>query len=104
MCVLNRKEAHVSEASEALYEKLKSMGVDVLVDDRDEKAGSQFADADLMGVPYRVIISPKTLSENQVELKYRDNRHETRRVSLDEIASVLKNEIACEYENFNQLE
>lgn len=104
MCVLNRKEADVVKVSEDLYEKLKSLGIEVLLDDRDEKAGSQFADADLIGIPYRVIISPKTIAENEVELKYRDNRHEARRVSIEKIASVLKSEIDCEYAKYNQCE
>lgn len=104
MCVLNRKEEAVVKASEDLYRNLLAMGHEVLLDDRDEKAGSQFADADLMGIPYRVIVSPKTLADGQVELKYRDNRHEARRVSLDDIAGVLSQEIKDEYTKFNTLD
>ena len=48
--------------------------VAVLVDDRDEKAGFQFADADLIGAPIRVVVSKKTLAENQCELSLRSAR------------------------------
>ena len=101
-CVLNKKEADVSQKSEDIYSQLLQEKIDILIDDRDEKPGSQFADADLFGVPFRVILSPKTLAEDSVELKYRDNRIEPRKVKLEEIVSVLKEEIAAEYKKYNQ--
>jgi prolyl-tRNA synthetase len=103
MCVLNKKESQVSQISEEIYSKLLEAGVDVLIDDRDEKAGSQFADADLFGIPFRVILSPKTLLEDCVELKYRDNRVEPRKVKLADIVQVLKEEICAEYAKYNQV-
>lgn len=54
-----------------LYEKLQKAGVETLWDDRDARPGEKFADADLMGIPMRVVISEKTISNNQVELKSR---------------------------------
>ena len=102
VCVLNKKDGEVSKISEELYSELLKQKIDVLIDDRDEKPGSQFADADLFGVPFRVILSPKTLAENAVELKYRDNRMEPRKVKLDQIVSTLKEEIEKEYALFNQ--
>lgn len=102
-CVLNRKEKIVLEKSEELYKNLTKQGVQVLIDDRDEKPGSQFADADLMGIPFRIILSPKTFAEGCVELKYRDNRLEPRKVKLEEIETVLKSEIIEEYKKYNSI-
>jgi len=57
---------------DAIYEKLKVAGIEVLYDDRlDIRAGAKFADADLMGIPIRLVVSPRTLSAGQIEVKYR---------------------------------
>jgi len=64
-------ENHVVEAADRLYSDLQSNGVEVLYDDRDTRPGEKFADADLMGIPYRVVISNKTVTANQYELKAR---------------------------------
>jgi prolyl-tRNA synthetase len=72
ICALNPKEAGVGEAAEKLYKELQAAGIEVLLDDRGEKAGSIFSDADLIGVPLRVIFSPKNLPNGQVEFKTRD--------------------------------
>jgi len=61
----------VSTAAEKLYRDLNKKGITVLWDDRDTRAGEKFADADLIGIPYRVVISEKTIKENKVELKLR---------------------------------
>lgn len=61
----------VREHAEGLYNHLTAVGIAVLYDDRDIRAGEKFADADLTGIPYRVVVSSKTLSENQYELKAR---------------------------------
>lgn len=99
-CVLNKKELAVQEQSEQLYKKLLAENIEVLIDDRDEKPGSQFADADLFGIPFRIILSPKTLAEDCVELKYRDNRMEPRKIKIQEIGKLLKEEIQLEYKKF----
>ncbi len=57
--------------ADALYEDLRKAGVDVLYDDRDVRAGEKFADADLIGIPARVIIGKKTLETGQIESVYR---------------------------------
>ena len=102
-CVLNRKENIIIEKSEELYQSLTKQGLEVLMDDRDEKPGSQFADADLMGIPFRIILSPKTYAEGCVELKYRDNRSEPRKVKLEETENILLSEIKDEYRKYNSL-
>lgn len=68
---LDRGEGQVRSVAEQLYIDLKAKGVDVLFDDRGEKAGFQFGDADLIGAPHRIVISPKTLKDNEVEYRTR---------------------------------
>ncbi len=72
ICALNPKKEGVTEVAEAIYGELTERGIEVLYDDRGEKAGFMFNDADLIGVPLRLVISPKTLAEGKVEFKTRD--------------------------------
>ncbi|MDQ7033063.1 MAG: proline--tRNA ligase [Desulfonauticus sp.] len=71
LIALNVKDSEVRSRSEVLYEQLKSQGVDVLFDDRDERPGFKFKDADLIGVPFQVIVGAKTLAKGKVEIKIR---------------------------------
>ncbi len=59
------------EASDALYEKLTDAGIEVLYDDRDQSAGEKFGGSDLLGMPYRVVVSGKTLASGKFEVKVR---------------------------------
>jgi prolyl-tRNA synthetase len=68
---LNVSEPSVMAAAEKIYAELTAAGVDVLFDDRDERAGSKFKDADLLGIPWRVTVGEKKLALGQVELKAR---------------------------------
>ena len=61
----------VTKAADDLYKGLTNAGVEVIYDNRDVRPGEKFADADLMGIPYRVVVSEKTLANNQYELKAR---------------------------------
>ncbi len=72
ICNLRVDDAAVTEAAEKLYAELQAAGVEVLYDDRDIRPGAMFADADLFGVPVRVIVSPKTLAAGCVEIAARD--------------------------------
>lgn len=65
------KEPEVKEAALELYKKLQGQGVEVLYDDRDESAGKKLNDADLIGIPVRVLVSKKTLEKKGVEIKRR---------------------------------
>ena len=65
--ITNVKESALVEAGEAIAAKLESAGIDVLLDDRDERAGVKFKDADLIGVPFRIAIG-RALAEGKVEL------------------------------------
>jgi prolyl-tRNA synthetase len=65
--VVKPKDVDCHEAGERLYEKLLESGIDVLIDDRDERPGVKFNDADLVGFPYRVTVGPKGLSDGLFE-------------------------------------
>lgn len=72
ICNLRVDDAAVTEAAEKLYADLQAAGIEVLYDDRDIRPGAMFADADLFGVPVRMIVSPKTLAAGCVEIAARD--------------------------------
>ncbi|MCA9348223.1 prolyl-tRNA synthetase [Candidatus Saccharibacteria bacterium] len=59
--------------ADRLYQELEGSGVEVLYDDRDVRPGEKFADADLIGVPHRVVISPKTIEQGKLEYKIRQS-------------------------------
>ncbi|MEI6296470.1 MAG: aminoacyl--tRNA ligase-related protein [bacterium] len=63
----------VKEKTERIYEEFKKRGVEIIYDDRDVSAGAKFSDADLIGIPYRIIVSQKTLDAGGFELKVRKN-------------------------------
>ncbi len=63
----------VLEAAEKLHHQLEEKNISVLFDDRNASAGEKLADADLIGIPYRLVISKKTLAENKIELKKRNS-------------------------------
>jgi prolyl-tRNA synthetase len=64
-------ETEVKQAADGLYDELEAAGISVLYDDRDERPGEKFADADLMGLPYRLVASAKSLEAGGIELKKR---------------------------------
>ena len=64
--------------AEEIYEKLSHQGLEVLLDDRDERPGVKFKDADLIGIPLRLTIGPKGLAQGEVEVKYRSTGTEDR--------------------------
>ena len=78
----------VKTAADKLYSDLQAAGVEVLFDDRGEKPGFMFSDADLLGIPFRVVVSPKTLAENAVEFRRRDCR-DAERIALDAVNTVV---------------
>jgi prolyl-tRNA synthetase len=88
ICALNPNKENVGEVAERIYDELTAAGIEVLYDDRGEKAGFTFNDADLIGIPLRITISPKTLAENQVEFKRRESR-ERELIQLDTAAGIL---------------
>ncbi len=57
-----------------LYEELTAAGLEVLFDDRDERPGIKFKDGDLLGIPFRVVLGPKTLAKEAAEVRHRRTR------------------------------
>lgn len=71
------KENKTLPLAEKIYGELKNAGIEVLLDNRDNRAGEKFADADLVATPIRVIVSQKNLEQNKLEIKYRVNNYDT---------------------------
>lgn len=72
VCCLRADDPSVKAVSDQLYGELQAAGIDTLYDDRDIRPGAMFSDADLLGAPVRVIISPKNLENGEVEIVTRD--------------------------------
>ena len=83
---LQMHDPEVREAAENLYHALLEKGVDVLLDDRDDRPGVKFNDADLIGIPIRVTVGQKRLKEGKVELEVR-NEKQTLTVEMSEAVS-----------------
>jgi prolyl-tRNA synthetase len=66
-----KKSDKVKDFCDQLYQQLSALGVEVLLDDRNERPGIMFADADLIGIPHRVVVGEKSLDKGQVEYKNR---------------------------------
>jgi len=87
--ITNMKQDEIRKTGEALYEEMQHAGLDVLLDDRDERAGVKFKDADLIGVPYRVTIGKKT-ADGVVELYDRRTKQSEDVKISDVVARVQK--------------
>ncbi len=79
----------VKSKSEDLYNKLQDMNIETIYDDRDMRPGEKFADADLMGIPHRVVISDKTIQAEQIEYKLRTDR-EAKLINEEELFQTIK--------------
>lgn len=75
VCAVNPDKAGVRAEADALYAELQAAGLEALYDDRGEVPGSMFSDADLIGAPFRLTVSPKTVASGQVEFKRRGEKH-----------------------------
>ena len=73
VCIINMKvgDGACDGASEKLYSELSAAGLDVLYDDRDERAGAKFATADLIGIPQQIVVGPRSIAGGEVEIKDR---------------------------------
>jgi prolyl-tRNA synthetase len=85
---LKSGDAGTDGACEDLYAKLTASGLDVLYDDTSERAGSKFATAELIGLPWQLVVGPKGLAEGAVELKNRATG-EKQSLSMDSAISKL---------------
>lgn len=74
LCPLYLENPQVSEKAESLYKELEEMGMEVLYDDRSESTGVKFNDADLLGIPLRITVSPRSLEKGCIEVKWRSEK------------------------------
>ena len=86
------KSQRLREATDALYEKLSEAGIEVLYDDRKERPGVMFADAELIGIPYRLTFSERGLDAGTIEFKGREDKDNID-VSLDELLPFLQQQL-----------
>jgi prolyl-tRNA synthetase len=96
---VNAKDAATTDAAGTLYDALLQAGIEVILDDRDERPGVKFKDADLVGIPYRITVGPKGLAEAKVELVRRKTR-EARSMALQKAAEAVA-EIVLEERGFH---
>ena len=92
--VYSDEKGEVMEVAEKLHRDLEAAGVEVVLDDRDERAGVKFADADLIGLPYRIIVGEKGLKDGVVELKERRGG-DAERMPPDQAVEKLKGIVAA---------
>lgn len=92
---LNVKEADVANKAEEVYQQLLAAGIDALLDDRDQRPGVKFNDADLIGIPLRVVIGGKGLKEGQLELKWR-NATDPVKVPTDSVVATIIEQVKAE--------
>ncbi len=86
---VSNRDSEMMNIAEDLYETLKERDVEVLLDDRDERAGVKFKDADLIGYPFKITVGKKTLENGTVDIKGRnDSKEET--IELSEASSRIK--------------
>jgi prolyl-tRNA synthetase len=91
--VAQQNDAAVAEAGERAYQALLDAGVDVIIDDRPDRAGVKFSDAELVGIPFRITIGKRGLATNTAELTDRATG-ETVSVPLDDLAKHVREAIA----------
>lgn len=82
------KEEETNKEAERIYTELQARGIEVLWDDRDVSAGVKFGDSDLFGIPFRVVVSKKTMEKNGVEIKMR-NEENSEIKTLDEVIELV---------------
>jgi prolyl-tRNA synthetase len=89
LIAINMQDENVSAESELLYSQLNKAGFEVLFDDRYESAGVKFNDADLLGIPIRVIVSPRNLKNDVVEVAKRTDKNNLA-VKTDDLINKIK--------------
>jgi prolyl-tRNA synthetase len=88
---VNYKDA-VKTAADQLYDELRTSGIDVLLDDRMERPGVKFKDADLIGIPYRIVLGAEKLGKGKVELFNRATR-QTELIDIDTVRSAVREKL-----------
>jgi prolyl-tRNA synthetase family II len=90
--MVTAKDEAVRTAAETIYAALKAAGHDVLLDDRDERPGVKFKDAELIGIPYRISVGSRDLADGMVEVVSRESG-ERERVSVDEVVKYVQDQL-----------
>lgn len=90
LCAVRADDKEVKQLADRIYSELQALGIEVIYDDRIVSAGIMFSDADLLGVPLRIIISPRNLKENCCEIISRDKAVSTK-VDLDNCIDAINN-------------
>jgi prolyl-tRNA synthetase len=89
LCPLSLDKPAILPTAEKIYQELQKEGIEVLFDDRDDSPGVKFNDADLLGIPLRLTLSPRTLQSQSVEAKWRTEK-EARLLPLDDLTAQVK--------------
>jgi len=89
LCPLSLEKSAVLPTAERIYRELQKKGIEVLFDDRDDSPGVKFNDADLLGIPLRLTLSPRTLQSQSVEAKWR-RKKEAQLLPLENLAAQVK--------------
>ena len=84
-----KKSERVREAADGLYRELTAAGIEILLDDRDERPGSMFADTELIGIPHRIVLGERGLKEGNVEYQGR-REAQARHLPLQSAAGFIK--------------
>lgn len=84
------------DVAEKIYSELSALGIDVLYDDRDERAGVKFNDADLIGNPYQIVVGERNLNQNQVEIVERQGKVATL-VAQDDVIQIMREKTQTEH-------
>lgn len=96
LCAVRADDSDIKAYADGLYEKLQNSGIEVIYDDRNVSAGVMFSDADLLGVPYRAIVSPRNMKNGVVEIVSRDKTF-SKTVALadaaDAVVELIRNEL-----------
>lgn len=97
---LNTRDEEVKALGDKLYQELSAAGLDVLYDDRDERAGVKLNDADLIGMPFQIRIGPKKLKDGQVEFYDRATR-QAEDVAVEAVAGIAQQRILAAIQKLN---
>lgn len=89
LCAVRADDEEVRAYADKLYEDLQNAGIEVIYDDRSVRAGVMFADADLLGIPLRIIVSPKNMKQGVVEVASRDKTLKTQ-IPLENVMEEIK--------------
>ena len=92
---LRQGDAACDAFCERLYAALLAAGVETLYDDRDERAGAKFSEADLVGLPWRIVVGPKTAAAGRAEIRRRDGRAQEEELALEDVVARLKETAAA---------